>query len=108
MKIHEKFYFILLFILYGLDIILILGLFTFDTTVILYLTMINKFFISIYLMYKTNPFINVSLKFNKFDRRLVFSSAFYLLISAFALAKIDVKKKVENEFSKVVGNYGLS
>ena len=103
MKQHERYYFIILYLLYFLDIILILGLFPFDTSYIIYLSLANKFFIALYLMYKTNPFItNLTIKFSQFDKKLVFSSALYLLISAFALAHIDVNYIVKKNVKKII------
>lgn len=103
MKYHQRLYFIILYVLYALDIILILGLVPFDTSYIVYLSLINKFFIAIYLMYKTNPFTkSLSISFSSFDKKLVFSSAFYLLISAFALAHIDINELVKKNIKKII------
>lgn len=83
---HEGVYLTILRVSYILFFIAFTGVFTLDPAYLITLENIIKYYISIILIIRFNPF--VERKVTKFDRRLVFSSAVFLFIStaAFTIA----------------------
>ena len=86
----EDFYYILLYTFYVMYLLVILNLAYFKT-VTTYLPLIQsalKYFVILFLMIRFNPYSHE--KFTEFDKKIVFSSSFFLLsttaITAFLLS----------------------
>ena len=78
-RIVEDFYYTLLYIFYGLYLIVILNLAYFKS-ITAYLPLIQsalKYFVILFLMIRFNPYSHE--KFTEFDKKIVFSSSFFLL-----------------------------
>lgn len=79
MKNHEYLFFVMLYILYFLYFLLFLGFEYLD--IFEYISTINicvRLYVCGFLMIRFNPFRSIKV-FNEFDRRIVFSSAIFLL-----------------------------
>lgn len=76
-RFQEKIFNITFFILYGLYFIIALGLSTSATKYLETLDNLIKVYISLYIILRFNPFRHT--RFTEFDRKVVFTSAFYVL-----------------------------
>ena len=77
--IVEKFYYTLLYTFYVMYILVVLNLAYFES-VTAYLPLIQsalKYFVILFLMIRFNPYSHE--KFTEFDKKIVFSSSFFLL-----------------------------
>jgi hypothetical protein len=75
----EHFYYILLYVFYIMYILVVLNL-TYFKTVTVYLPLVQsalKYFVILFLMIRFNPYSRE--KFTEFDKKIVFSSSFFLL-----------------------------
>lgn len=78
-RIVEDFYYTLLYTFYAMYLLVVLNL-TYFKTVTMYLPLIQsvlKYFVILFLMIRFNPYSHE--KFTEFDKKIVFSSSFFLL-----------------------------
>ena len=78
-EIIEDFYYTLLYTFYAMYLLVVLNLAYFKTVTV-YLPLIQtalKYFVILFLMIRFNPYSNE--KFTEFDKKIVFSSSFFLL-----------------------------
>lgn len=78
-QLIEDFYYTLLYSFYGIYLLVILNLAYFKS-ITLYLPYIQsalKYFVILFLMVRFNPYSHE--KFTEFDKKIVFSSSFFLL-----------------------------
>lgn len=78
-KLHQKIYFVVLYIIYFIYFITFTNIFNINPMYLQLFETINIYFISFYLVYRFNPLREV--KFNKFDKQIIFSSGMFLLFS---------------------------
>lgn len=78
-RIVEDFYYTLLYTFYGMYLLVVLNLAYFKS-ITSYLPLIQsalKYFVILFLMIRFNPYSHE--KFTEFDKKIVFSSSFFLL-----------------------------
>ena len=88
MKLHQRFFNILMYASYILYFIALTGLMVLDPSYIEYLNSIITFYMGIILFIKFNPWAK-SQPFTKFDKRLVWSAGGFLLISSSITTAIE-------------------
>ena len=106
-EIVEDFYYTLLYTFYAMYLLVVLNLAYFKT-VTAYLPLIQsalKYFVILFLMIRFNPYSHE--KFTDFDKKIVFSSSFFLLsttaITDFLLSYFNknVAHKMGIDFKKI-------
>lgn len=78
-KFLEDFYYILVYIFYALYFLVVFNLAYFESLTV-YLPLVQsalKYFVILFLMIRFNPYSHE--KFTEFDKKIVFSSSFFLL-----------------------------
>ena len=78
-KFLEDFYYILVYIFYALYFLVVFNLAYFESLTV-YLPLVQsalKYFVILFLMVRFNPYSHE--KFTEFDKKIVFSSSFFLL-----------------------------
>ena len=84
MKNSEKFYYIVLYLLYLLYFMAIIGFQIFNLNhYINVLNLIIRIYVCGFLIYRFNPFYKLN-EFSDFDRQIVFTSSIFLFITLFA------------------------
>lgn len=81
MELHKQFYTYLIYFSYVLQVVIYFGIANFDPKIMQNIMSIIKLYISVYLMYKFNPFTRDKITFDTFEKKLIFSSAIYLFLS---------------------------
>lgn len=78
-KFLEDFYYVLLYIFYALYFLVVLNLAYFEslTAYLPFVQSVLKYFVILFLMFRFNPYSHE--KFTEFDKKIVFSSSFFLL-----------------------------
>lgn len=100
MKFHERFYFIVIYILYFLYFLLYSGIYSKDVVEYIYYTnFIARVYICGFLLIRFNPFRSLK-SFTEYDRNIVFHSAVLLLISL----GLENLRYVIKTFSKIILN----
>jgi hypothetical protein len=97
-RILEDFYYTLLYIFYALYFLVVLNLAYFESITV-YLPVIQstlKYFVILFLMVRFNPYSHE--KFTEFDKKIVFSSSFFLLSTT------AITDALLSYFNKNIGN----
>ena len=81
MELHKQFYTYLIYFSYVLQIVIYFGIANFDPKIMENMMSLIKIYISLYLMYKFNPFNINKVTFDNFEKKLIFSGAIYLFLS---------------------------
>lgn len=81
---HQKIYLYSIYISYFLFAIAYTGIITISPQYLQTLNTFIKYYVSLFLIIRFNPFIN-NKKFDSFDRRIVFSAGMFLLLTTTAV-----------------------
>lgn len=98
MYLHEKIYYYMLTLSYITYLIIIFNLSTNYPSYLPFLNDMLKLYVIGFLIIRFNPFVDT--KFTKFDKKIVFSSALFLLLTTSFTSYLDVlfniKKTTQN------------
>lgn len=101
-RISERIFLYTINISFALYIIVLLGIGGFAPQYLQYLKTFLQIYIGTLLVITYNPFTYRQCKFGDFDRRLVFSSGIFLLLSTTLIGSIE--KYLQNETKKLISD----
>jgi hypothetical protein len=101
-RISERIFLYTINISFALYIIVLLGIGGFAPQYLQYLKTFLQIYIGTLLVITYNPFTYRQCKFENFDRRLVFSSGIFLLLSTTLIGSIE--KYLQNETKKLISD----
>ena len=97
-KVYQNVFLYSINVSYVLYFIVLLGISGFAPQYLEYLRSFLKFYIALLLIFLYNPYTYKARTFGEFDRKLVFSSAIFLLLSTTAISGIEEYLRMRSQY----------